>query len=56
MSQMPRVLVAVSLFAWATSSMYLVWYTNYEIVGVCGFLALVALNAYFKKPTLGGAA
>lgn len=54
--QMKRALVALALFAWAASSMYLVWYTKYEIAGVCGFLALVVLNAYFRKPTLGGAA
>lgn len=56
MSQMKRALIAFSLFAWAATSMYLVWYTKYEMVGIGGFLILVALNVYFKKPTLGGAA
>jgi hypothetical protein len=56
MNRKTRALVASSLFAWAATSMYLVWYTKYEIVGFGGFFVLVAMNAYFKKIKLGGAA
>jgi hypothetical protein len=56
MNQQKRALVALALFAWATTSMYLVWYTKYELVGVGGFLVLAAIHAYFKKPSLGGVA
>ncbi|WP_156376578.1 hypothetical protein [Methylophilus sp. Leaf414] len=56
MNRKTRALVASALFGWAATSMYLVWYTKYEIVGFGGFLVLVALNAYFKKVKLGCAA
>lgn len=55
MNQEKRILVALALLGWAATSMYLVWYTKYEMVGVGGFLVLAVLNAYFKKPKLGGA-
>lgn len=55
MNQKKRILLALALFIWAVTSMYLVWYTKYESVGVGGFLVLLGLNAYFKKPKLGGA-
>jgi hypothetical protein len=51
-----RILIAAILFSWATASMYLVWFTKFELIGVAGFLLLVALNASFKKVKLGGAA
>lgn len=44
-----RILVASGLFIWASTSMFLVWYTKYEIFGVIGCLTLAALNIYYKN-------
>jgi hypothetical protein len=44
-----RILTAACVFAWAAASMYLVWYTEYALVGLIGFLILAVLNIYLKK-------
>jgi hypothetical protein len=49
MNRKTRVLVAVVLFVWTAASMYLVWYTKYEMIGIFGFLILAALNSHYKK-------
>jgi len=55
MNRKSRALVAMAVFTWAAISMYLVWYTNYEIFGVIGFLGLAAMNIHYKNQTTGSA-
>ncbi|SDK52823.1 hypothetical protein SAMN05192566_1533 [Methylophilus rhizosphaerae] len=55
MNQKTRSLIAFALFVWATTSMYLVWFTKYEMIGGFGFLVMAALNIYYKKHSVGSA-
>lgn len=51
-----RILIAASLSSWTAASIYLVWFTELELIGVAGFLVLVSMNVYFKKANAGGVA